>query len=174
MPRRPRPTAEKLRLGETRPSRVNFREPLPPQLAPAMPEAMSEEAKEVWARVIETAAPDLILAADEFGLEAFSDAVVMYRRAMEVLRTTGPVLKGRHSGLVANPMSRVARDWQQVALAWSRELGLSPAARSSLVGRQDSTSGVEAILGPSPRDLVVSGLGADWGVRHLPSSGKPS
>ena len=161
-------------MGESRPSRVNYREPLPPLRPPVMPEAMSDEAKEVWARVIETAAPDLILAADAFGVEAFADAVVMYRKAMHVLQTSGPLLRGRHSGVVANPMSRVARDWQRVALAWSRELGLSPAARSSLVGRQDSTSGVEAILGPSPRDLVASGLGADWGARHLPGSGKPS
>jgi P27 family predicted phage terminase small subunit len=138
-----------------------------------MPEALSEEARVVWARVVATAAEDVILAADEFGLEAFSNAVVMYRRAMSLLETAGPLVKGRRGGIVINPAHRAARDWQTVALAWSRELGLSPSARSSLIGRQDRTSsGVEAILGPSPRDLVRAGLGADWGIARL--NQKPS
>ncbi len=159
MPRRPRPTREKIRMGETRPSRVNYSEPLPPLLEPHAREDQSVEARAVWDRVLQVAAAGSILAADEFGLEAFSDAVVMYRRAMEVLQQTGPLIRGRNSGLVANPMSRVARDWQHAALAWSRELGLTPSARSSIRsgGAADPFADLWATIGPPPRLRVVGG-----------------
>ena len=48
----PTPTKVKILRGETRPSRVNYREPIPSSDVPKMPTDMDAEAKVVWRRVI--------------------------------------------------------------------------------------------------------------------------
>jgi P27 family predicted phage terminase small subunit len=159
VPRRPVPTVQKLRRGETRPSRVNLTEPLPPLIEPVMPGDLSDEASAVWARIRAVAAPGLITASDEFALEAVAVSIAEARAARRVLDVTGPVIRSRSQrGIVASPASRVALAWQAAALAWCRELGLTPSSRSSIRGEPgDAYLDLIETIGLPPRLRVVGG-----------------
>lgn len=155
----PESAASKLARGETRPSRVNFEEPLPRQSAPAMPRGMEPEAQAVWRRILRDMAPGVIVSVDGDLLRMFCEAVVDYHAARKLLRTGGPLIRGaRGNELVVNPAGRLVRETREGARLLARELGLSPAARAGL--RIDLNTGggdLDAVLGPPPRLRVVGG-----------------
>ena len=131
----PAPTQVKLMRGETRPSRVNYREPSPPSGLPAMPADMSDEAKAVWRRVVENMGQTgVIRAVDLDVLRCYCEAVSRYTQAMRLY--SGPLLK-TNSGLVKNPLHQIVREDSEAIRRFARELGLSPSARSGLMAERD-------------------------------------
>lgn len=168
---RPLPTAAKIKMG-VRPSRLNLREPLPPEGDPRMPADLHPEARRVWRAVLAAAAPGQITGADAWVLRAFCESWLEYRRCAHLVEQTGPVIKGRQEAIVASPASREARAWLDVSLRAARALGLDPSSRTGIVGGSlaDDLAG---ILGPSPRALILAGLPADAGVRGLLSDWQP-
>ncbi len=77
----PTPTGVRLRQGETRPSRMNCREPLPRRAAPQMPRGMDRDDQKVWRRIVrEMRGSDVILAADADMLRCYVEAVSRHAR----------------------------------------------------------------------------------------------
>jgi P27 family predicted phage terminase small subunit len=160
--RGPAPTSTKVKLlrGETRPSRVNYYEPLPSVDVPKMPPDMDAEAKVVWRRVLrDMAHTGVIRAADSDILRCYCEAVSRYTGAARLYSQTGPIVK-RDGNLVKNPFHQVARDNADEIRQFARELGLSPSARAGLhIEPEHAMDSVIADIGLPPRLRAVSSEG---------------
>lgn len=152
----PTPTKVKILRGETRPSRVNYREPIPSADVPKMPADMDAEATAVWRRVISaTGHTGVIRAPDSDGLRCYCEAVSRYTQASRLYAGSGPLVR-RDGGLVKNPLHQVIRDDGDQIRLFARELGLSPSARAGLHGEPDYGFGsIDPDLGLPPRLRVV-------------------
>lgn len=129
------PTKLKLLRGETRPARLNHREPQPRGGRPRMPPDMSASAKMVWRRVLrEMGATGVITPADGDVLRAYCEAASRYVYAATTLERVGPLVRGQKGELVKNPLHQVVRDNAVLLRGFARELGLTPAARAGLTG----------------------------------------
>ena len=160
--------ARKIKLGETRPSRIDFSEPARRRGYPAMPPGMSADAKRVFRARLKADADGLITPADGFLLKMLSEATVRYERANEILAKSSPVLVGYRKQVTTNPAARIVRNEAELIVRLEREL------RSRGRG-VDTSSGVEGVLGPNPGDLIRAGLPADLFVRQLQGQNvKPS
>ena len=130
----PAPTALKLLRGETRPSRINRAEPRPTGGLPSKPTDLAPEAAVAWDRVTAELGPSGVHPQDitvERGQDA--DAVARYETAAVMLAGSGPLIRGaRHGELVKNPLHQIVRDNAMLLLAFARELGATPSARSGL------------------------------------------
>lgn len=158
----PEPAALRIAKGETRPSQLNRLEPIPRFAEPRAPRDMDKRAQAVWRYILrEMRGTRTILAADAFVLRCFCEAVVAYIEAGELIAKTGLLVK-RDGNLVKNPLLQVWRDNREAVRLFSRELGLSPAARAGLhveVGPAAMGS-IDEDIGPTPRQLaLVSGRG---------------
>ena len=139
--RGPAPIPNRLRLlrGETRPSRVNYNEPIPVALNLQVPSDLSSEAREVWVAVVQAVHHTGVLtSADVDTLRLYCEAVARYRSAEDMLVKTGPLIKGRNGEFVKNPLHQIVRDNALLMRSLARELGLTPAARSGLRGDLDA------------------------------------
>ena len=140
--RGPAPTPTKLKLlrGETRPSRLNRSEPRPRGGRPPLPPDMGDVATAVWRRVLREMGPTgVITAVDADILRTYCETVARYLYAGRLLDQSGPLIQARGHGarqgeLVKNPLHQVVRDHAVLVRALARELGLTPAARTSLQG----------------------------------------
>jgi P27 family predicted phage terminase small subunit len=152
------PTKVKLLRGETRPSRVNYREPIPSSKLPKMPADMEEEAKVVWRRVIRTMGKTGVIRASHHDmLRGLCEAVADYNRAHAVLAMTGILVKGQHSGdIVKNPAWQIVREARDQIRLYAREFGLSPSSQSGLSVEPEDAPYQANKLGLPPRLLVLS------------------
>jgi P27 family predicted phage terminase small subunit len=161
----PEPAASRVRKGETRPSQVNFLEPMPPQRAPRMPAGMDDSAKRVWVRVLHDAAPGLITAADADVLRLYCEAVVRGNRAGRELARGEFVVEGRSDspGMVRNHLHVVVKAERDAVRLFARELGLSPAARAGLQVQVGPAAGgdIDGEIGPTTRLRLLAGNGTD-------------
>lgn len=139
----PTPTALRLLKGD-RKDRVNTQEPTPAKIPLEAPDYLDDDARAIWDR----------LAADHFAkvgathwdadaLAVYCTAVVHHRRAVQLVNSTGVLIKAGsrgHGGLVKHPAMQVIRDQAAIIRAYAQEFGLTPSARSSLV-RPDAGAG---------------------------------
>jgi P27 family predicted phage terminase small subunit len=154
------PTKVKRLRGETRPSRLNVREPMPAADVPKMPPDMDADAKVVWRRVIrDMRHTGVIRAPDADVLRCYCEAVSRYAAAARLYAQTGPLTR-RDGNLVKNPIHQVARDQADEVRQFARELGLSPSARVGLrIERERSADSLTADIGLPPRLRVVGDVG---------------
>jgi P27 family predicted phage terminase small subunit len=124
----------KLLRGETRPSRVNYREPRPLRSLPTKPADLAPEAALAWDRVIgQLGHTGVLTGADRDILRLYVEALVRYKGAAALYAASGPLIRGARGGeLVKNPLAPIVRDAATLVLALARELGLTPSARSGL------------------------------------------
>ena len=127
----PTPTKVKQLRGETRPSRLNLREPMPSPDVPKMPADMDAEAKVVWRRVAARHAPHGRHPGRRRGRPALllRGASRRYAHAVRLLRAVGPAGPWTDGHLVKNPLHQIVRDNRDAIRLFARELGLSPSAR---------------------------------------------
>lgn len=134
----PKPTRLKLLAGETRPSVINYAEPIPEGGALTPPPEMREEARRFWEQVVTALGRTGVLtSADKHVLRLYAEAMARYVEAEEMLSKTGPLIKGRDGNLVKNPLHQIVRDNADAVKKYARELGLTPAARTGLRGEID-------------------------------------
>lgn len=141
---RPIPTALKVLRGETRPSRLDRSEPQPRAGRPRLPPDLGPAATTVWRRVLrEMGATGVITAVDADVLRIYCESVARYLYAAGMLEASGPLITAGGTGarrgeLVKNPLHQVVRDNAVLVRALARELGLTPAARVGLRGRDQA------------------------------------
>ena len=153
----PTPTKVKILRGETRPSRVNYNEPIPSADVPAMPPDMDAEAKAVWRRVISGMGHlGVIRVPDSDILRCYCEAVSRYAQAARLYAGSGPLVR-RDGGLVKNPLHQVIRDDGEQIRLFARELGLSPSARVGLrVVPEHNFGSIDPDLGLPPRLRAIA------------------
>ena len=147
----------KILRGETRPSRVNYREPIPSSDAPKMPPDMDTEAKVVWRLVISAMGnTGVIRVPDSDILRCYCEAVSRYAGASRLYAGSGPLV--RHAGsLVKNPLHQVVRDDGKQIRLFAREPGLSPYARAGLRVEPEHGFGfIDPDIGLTPRLRAIA------------------
>lgn len=148
----PKPTRLKILAGETRPSVINYAEPIPGGGPLTPPEDLRAEAREIWERVVEALGPTGVLtSADKDLLRLYSEAMARYLQAEKMLASSQPLITGRDGNLVKNPLHQIVRDNADAVKKYARELGLTPAARVGLRGDIDgnansATAKLDAII----------------------------
>lgn len=141
------PTKLKLLRGESRPARINRKEPQPRANRPKMPRGLGQRAAQVWREVMrDFAHTGVLTAVDAPTLRAYCEAVARYEQAAQLLEESGPVVRGARRGdLVRNPLHQVMRDNADLMRQMARELGLTPSARTGLqVGDKGDADPFEA------------------------------
>src|SRR5450759_1318556 len=122
-------TLQRLR-GETRPSRLNDREPLPRRSVPRPPADLDPAAKLIWRRTVREMPAGMITAVDADALACYCEAVMRYRQSASLLARSAPLIRGaRAFDLISIPLYRFTRGWADLFLLFSRELVLTPSAR---------------------------------------------
>ncbi|HVM29519.1 MAG TPA: phage terminase small subunit P27 family [Candidatus Limnocylindrales bacterium] len=156
----PTPTRVKRQRGETRPSRLNRHEPIPPADLPKMPADMDPDAKVVWRRVVrDMRHTGVIRAADADVLRCYCEAVSRYAQAVKLYAGSGPILRDR-GHLVKSPLHQLVRDNADLIQRLARELGLSPSARAGLrIEPERAFDSLTAEIGLPPRLRVVGDAG---------------
>lgn len=131
----PKPTRLRVLEGETRPSRLNHAQPVPPEGDVVAPEHLGPDALAVWVATMgQIAAMRLVTPADTEALASYCEAVVQRRRAWAVLQASAPLIRGQRGNLVRNPAMQVWRDAATVQAKMAAEFGLTPAARAAWRG----------------------------------------
>lgn len=143
--------------GETRPSRVNFYEPLPSADAPTMPKGMDARARAVWRRVIRSmAATGVIRVPDTDLLRCYAEAVSRYEQTVALYARAGPLIRGQHGELVKNPLRQFLGADAEMIRLFARELSLPASARAGLhVEPARAIDQVTADIGLPPRLRAV-------------------
>ena len=149
------PSHMKLVRGETRPSRVNYDEPVAPQGADLdPPDYLDADARGVWERLAPTLQSRGVLTAwdvDAFG--AFCTAVVHHRRAAKLVNDT-QVLIVNGDTVRKHPGMQVIRDQASLIVSLGGRFGLNPSDRSQIIAGALRDSSVDAA---AQQDAV-------WGV----------
>jgi P27 family predicted phage terminase small subunit len=148
----PKPTALKILAGETRPSVINYAEPIPEGGALTPPADIRSEARVIWEQVIAALGKTGVLtSADKHILRLYAEAMARYIEAEAMLVKTGPLIKGRDGNFVKNPLHQIVRDNADAVKKYAREIGLTPAARVGLRGEigdqaNSATAKLESII----------------------------
>jgi P27 family predicted phage terminase small subunit len=148
----PKPTALKILAGETRPSVINYAEPIPEGGALTPPADIRSEARVIWEQVVAALGKTGVLtSADKHVLRLYSEAMARYIEAEGMLVKTGPLLQGRDGNFVKNPLHQIVRDNADAVKKYAREIGLTPAARVGLRGEigdqaNSATAKLESII----------------------------
>ena len=143
------PTKLRLLHGETRPSRINYNEPVPAAMEPVMPEWFTPEARAVWERVTyQLRMMGLLHAADQDALVVYCEAVVNYTHAQQMVSKAGLLVRGRDGNAVKNPAVQMVREFGATIRVMSAEFGLTPSARVGLstTQRAPEKAGAERLL----------------------------
>jgi P27 family predicted phage terminase small subunit len=143
----PLPTHLRILRGETRPSRLNSREPKPSPKNPNPPTWLAREAKAEWRRLMRGMVPGLLTPLDRQVMSVAAESWARWTRATRLVDKLGIVVEGDR-GLVKNPAIQIARDAEATMRGCWAELGLSPAARSRLEmpESEDPSAGPEGLL----------------------------
>jgi P27 family predicted phage terminase small subunit len=137
----PKPTALKVLAGETRPSVINYAEPIPEGGSLTPPKDLRLEARVIWEQVVAALGRTGVLtSADKHILRLYAEAMARYLEAETMLSRTGPLIKGRDGNLVKNPLHQIVRDNADAVKKYAREMGLTPAARVGLRGEIDDSA----------------------------------
>jgi P27 family predicted phage terminase small subunit len=148
----PKPTALKILAGETRPSVINYAEPIPEGGALTPPADIRSEARVIWEQVVAALGKTGVLtSADKHILRLYAEAMARYIEAEAMLVKTGPLIKGRDGNFVKNPLHQIVRDNADAVKKYAREIGLTPAARVGLRGEigdqaNSATAKLESII----------------------------
>jgi P27 family predicted phage terminase small subunit len=137
MPRRKAAPALQLLRG-VEPGRINRRAPRHTPADGDPPEWLSEEALGVWRRVVpELQRFDLLSTVETDCLVAYCEAVATHRAACEEIAENGITVIGGSGGLIKNPACTVKTESARIVALFAREFGLTPSARSNVVGPVD-------------------------------------
>ncbi|MET1006587.1 MAG: phage terminase small subunit P27 family [Propionibacteriaceae bacterium] len=131
----PLPTNLKLVKGSPK-SQINDDEPIPEEGIPTCP-VRDVLVREVWDYTVEQLRKmRVITLADRDVLLAYCQAVIMHRRASEVLDRTGYLIEAE-AGIFPHPAMRMQREAAMLMKQFASEFGLTPAARTRIkVGAQ--------------------------------------
>lgn len=150
--RKPIPTALKLISGsnKTHPERINDDEPVPEDGLPSCP-ATDKLVREVWDYAIDQLRKmRVITMADRDMLLAYCQAVVMHRRASQLLDAEGYLISAA-AGLFPHPAVRMQRDAAAMMKSLGTEFGFTPAARTRIkvadqLAPKESSAGASRLL----------------------------
>ena len=103
------------------------------------PTFLPREAKKEWKRVVmELARLNLISDLDVMALAAYCNSFATWIDAMKQIREHGTLVKSPNGYPMPSPYDKIQRDAQDEMMKWLREFGMTPAARTRVVGEDSN------------------------------------
>lgn len=149
--RKPKPTALKVLEGNLGGRPLNVNEPKPVKKAPRCPSWVEDEAKKEWKRmgkVLEQLG--LLTEMDMAAFAGYCQAYARWKEAEEFITQHGTMVRTPNGYLQQVPQVSIAQTNLKIMLKFCEQFGLTPSARSRIVGSEnpnDPTDEMEALLG---------------------------
>ena len=149
--RKPKPTAVKVLEGNPGKRPMNSAEPKPEKKAPSCPKWLEPEAKKEWRRLAKKM--ELMGVLTEVDMAAFAgycQAYARWKEAEEFITQHGTMIRTPNGYLQQVPQVSIAQTNLKIMLKFCEQFGLTPSARSRIVGGEgssDPTDEMEALLG---------------------------
>lgn len=151
--RKPKPTALKVLEGNPGGRPLNTKEPKPAKRAPRCPAWLEDEAKKEWRRmgkVLEQLG--LLTEMDMAAFAGYCQAYARWKEAEEFITQHGTMVRTPNGYLQQVPQVSIAQTNLKIMLKFCEQFGLTPSARSRIVGEDasaDPADEMEALLGGS-------------------------
>jgi P27 family predicted phage terminase small subunit len=112
-------------------ARHRTEDPQPEVRAPEPPQSLSDAATPYWnSLVVDLIELDVLSSADGVALAEFAEALAEVEELRAILRTEGRTIDGAAGSKIAHPITYQLNQARSRVLHYSREFGLTPAARS--------------------------------------------
>ena len=137
--RKPKPTALKMLEGNPGGRPLNTKEPKPEKKAPRCPSWLEDEAKKEWkrmAKVLENMG--LLTEMDMAAFAGYCQAYARWKEAEEFLTQHGSMVRTPNGYLQQVPQVSIAQTNMKIMLKFCEQFGLTPSARSRIVGGENS------------------------------------
>ena len=151
--RKPKPTALKVLEGDRGKGRrpLNEHEPIPPKGGVKCPSWLLPEAKKEWKRLAASLeAMGVLTMADLTAFAGYCQAYARWREAEDFISQHGSIFKTPSGYVQQVPQVSIAQTNMKIMLKFCEQFGLTPSARSRIVGGEgaaDPTDEMEALLG---------------------------
>ena len=135
--RKPKPTALKMLEGNPGGRPLN-KEPKPEKKAPRCPSWLEDEAKKEWkrmAKVLENMG--LLTEMDMAAFAGYCQAYARWKEAEEFLTQHGSMVRTPNGYLQQVPQVSIAQTNMKIMLKFCEQFGLTPSARSRIVGGEN-------------------------------------
>ena len=137
--RKPKPTALKMLEGNPGGRTLNTKEPKPEKKAPRCPSWLEDEAKKEWkrmAKVLENMG--ILTEMDMAAFAGYCQAYARWKEAEEFLTQHGSMVRTPNGYLQQVPQVSIAQTNMKIMLKLCQQFGLTPSARSRIVGGENS------------------------------------
>lgn len=137
--RKPKPTALKELEGNPGGRPLNKKEPKPAKKAPRCPSWLEEEAKKEWKRMAKVLEQmGLLTEMDMAAFAGYCQAYARWKEAEEFLTQHGSMVRTPNGYLQQVPQVSIAQTNMKIMLKFCEQFGLTPSARSRIVGGDNS------------------------------------
>ena len=149
--RKPKPTGLKELEGNPGGRPLNKNEPKPNKKAPRCPFWLEEEAKKEWKRIGKVLERmGLLTEMDMAAFAGYCQAYARWKEAEEFITQHGTMVRTPNGYLQQVPQVSIAQTNQKIMLKFCEQFGLTPSARSRIVGGDgapDPADEMEQLLG---------------------------
>ena len=137
--RKPKPTALKMLEGNPGGRPLNTKEPTPEKKAPRCPSWLEDEAKKEWKRMAKVLEQmGLLTEMDMAAFAGYCQAYARWKEAEEFLTQHGSMVRTPNGYLQQVPQVSIAQTNMKIMLKFCEQFGLTPSARSRIVGGENS------------------------------------
>jgi P27 family predicted phage terminase small subunit len=151
--RKPKPTAIKLLEGNPGKRPLNRKEPKPAQKAPRCPAWLDDEAKKEWKRVGKVLEQmGMLTELDMAAFAGYCQAYARWKTAEDFITQHGDMVRTPNGYIQQVPQVSIAQTNLKIMLRFCEEFGLTPSARSRIVGEERQAASedeMEKLLGGS-------------------------
>jgi len=149
--RKPKPTALKMLEGNPGGRPLNEAEPKPQKKAPRCPSWLEDEAKREWKRMAKVLEQmGLLTEMDMAAFAGYCQAYARWKEAEEFLTQHGSMVRTPNGYLQQVPQVSIAQTNMKIMLKFCEQFGLTPSARSRIVGGEGAAGpadDMELLLG---------------------------
>ena len=136
--RKPKPTALKMLEGNPGGRPLNTKEPKPETKAPRCPSWLEDEAKKEWKRMAKVLEQmGLLTEMDMAAFAGYCQAYARWKEAEEFLTQHGSMVRTPNGYLQQVPQVSIAQTNMKIMLKFCEQFGLTPSARSRIVGGEN-------------------------------------
>ena len=136
--RKPKPTAMKELEGNPGKHPLNTSEPKPNKKAPACPKWLEPEAKKEWRRLAkQMEAIGILTEVDMAAFAGYCQAYARWKEAEEFITQHGTIVKTPSGYWQQVPQVSIAQTNLKIMLKFCEQFGLTPSARSRMVGEEN-------------------------------------
>lgn len=137
--RKPKPTALKVLEGNPGKRPLNDREPVPPKGTLKCPAWLLPEAKKEWKRLAPALeAMGVLTMADLTAFEGYCQAYARWKEAEAFITQHGSIFQTPSGYVQQVPQVSIAQTNMKIMLKFCEQFGLTPSARSRIVGGENS------------------------------------